>query len=219
MTPRDVDRPTRHPTAPVRVPLVLPFPTPGSELANTYRELAKANDGNPHDLKAIGDLDTLPRPWDPGSVTTPAHRAELWAWLEEVVTWVNTEYVWQATTMIPPCWPLHPHLVHEIAVLADRRHHAGQEFTSTLLDEWHRQTLPLFLDRMATRTRNICEETHQPWPAKSRHARHLAENPRRQQAYRADRDTCVDPSTPDGPPRLQVIDGHTVDETTGQVHD
>jgi len=217
VTPRDDDRPTRHHAGRPPYPLVLAFPTPGRELRNAYRDLGKANDGDPHDLKALADLDTLPRPWDPGSVTTPAHRVELWAWLEDVVTWVNTEYVWEATTMIPPCWPFHPHLVHEIAVLADRRHHAGLEFTGAALEEWHRHALPLFLDRMATRTRSICEETHQPWPAKSRHARHLAENPRRQQAYQEDRDTCVDPSPPGGGLRLRVIDRHTVDETTGEV--
>ncbi len=217
MTPPEANRLARHPAGRPPYPLVLPFPTPGRELRNAYRNLTLAKGGDPHDLKALTDLDRLPRPWDPGSITRAGPRAELWAWLEEVVTWVNTEYVWQATTMIPPCWPLHPHLAHEIAVLADRRHHAGLEFTSTLLDEWHRHDLPLFLDRMAARTRSICEQTHQPWPAKARHARHLAENPRRQQAYRADRDTCVDPSPPEGSRRLQVDEAHTVDEAIGQV--
>ncbi len=70
---------------------------------------------------------------------------------------------------------------------------------------------------MATRTRSICEETHQPWPAKSRHARHVAENPRRREAYRADCDTCVEPSPPEGGLRLRVIEAHTVDETSGEV--
>jgi hypothetical protein len=45
--------------------------------------------------------------------------------LEALVTWLNHEYVWDVANVIPPCWP-HPHLVHEIAVLADQRHRAGQ---------------------------------------------------------------------------------------------
>ena len=33
--------------------------------------------------------------------------------------------LWDASTVIPSCWPHHPHLVHEIAVLADQRRKAG----------------------------------------------------------------------------------------------
>jgi hypothetical protein len=40
--------------------------------------------------------------------------------------------------VIPGCWPQHPHLVHEIAVLADQRRRAGTARTSDVLEEWHR---------------------------------------------------------------------------------
>jgi hypothetical protein len=35
--------------------------------------------------------------------------------------------------VIPLCWPQHPHLVHEIAVLADQRRRAGPGLTSDAL--------------------------------------------------------------------------------------
>jgi hypothetical protein len=46
-----------------------------------------------------------------------------------------TEYVWEVADAIPACWPQHPHLVHEIAVLADQRRRAGHAFTSDALEE------------------------------------------------------------------------------------
>jgi hypothetical protein len=86
------------------------------------------------------------------------------------------------------CWPHHPHLVHEIAVLTDQRHRAGQALTSDALEEWHRYSLPSFTERMRTRLRNHCQEDHQSWPAKGRHTRHSAEASRRKRmdAYAAD---------------------------------
>jgi hypothetical protein len=56
----------------------------------------------------------------------------LWLRLEAVVAWPVTDYVWEAADTIPACWPQHPHLVHEIAVLADQRRRAGHAFTNGL---------------------------------------------------------------------------------------
>jgi hypothetical protein len=130
----------------------------------------------------------VPRPWDLGSCQTPQLRKEVWSWLEAVVTWLNHEYVWDVAGVIPPCWPQHPHLVHEIAVLADQRRRAGQALTSEALEDWHRYSLPAFTERMKTRLRNHCQEDHQSWPAKGRYTRHIAEasRHRRLQAYAAD---------------------------------
>ena len=99
-------------------------------------------------------------------------RGEIWAWLDEVVDWLNTDYCWDPDGLIPACWPHHPHLVHEIAVLADQRRIAGQAFTSDLLEEWHRYTLPSFHDRLRSRIRSHCDDSHQTWPAKGRHTRY-----------------------------------------------
>ena len=63
------------------------------------------------------------------------------------LTWSNHEYVWDVADIIPPCSPQFPHLVHEIAVLADQRHRAGQAVTSEALEEWHRYSLPSFTER------------------------------------------------------------------------
>jgi hypothetical protein len=74
--------------------------------------------------------------------------------------------------MIPPCWPQHPHLVHEIAVLADQRRRAGIDTSSNSLEEWHRYAVPAFLDRLRQRNKSHCDDQHQPWPARTRHSRH-----------------------------------------------
>ncbi|MCC6497164.1 MAG: hypothetical protein IT193_13005 [Propionibacteriaceae bacterium] len=156
-------------------PLALPFPMPDTtELARAYRELNMAVNGDDATKKKIGDPGLLPRPWDPPTCNKPALRAELWVWLDAVVTWFNHEYVWDpAAGMIPPCWPQHPHLVHEIAVLADQRRRAALDPTSSSLEEWHRYGAPNFLDRMRKRMKNGCDEHHQAWPAQGRFERHI----------------------------------------------
>jgi hypothetical protein len=138
-------------------------------LALAYRELDRAATGRPEQIRALGDARLLPRPWEPATCRTPPLREQLWLWLEAVVAWLVTEYVWEATDTILACWPQHQHLVHEIAVLADQRRRAGHAFTSDALEEWHRDSLPAFTERMKTRLKNHCEDGHQAWPAKGRH--------------------------------------------------
>jgi hypothetical protein len=159
--------------------LVQPFPAPGKLVALAYRELDRAAAGSPEQIRALGDARLLPRPWEPASCRTPQLREQLWLWLDAVVSWLISEYVWEAADTIPACWPQHPHLVHEIAVLADQRRRAGHAFTSDALEEWHRYSLPAFTERMKSRLRNHCEDGHQAWPAKGRHTRHAAETSRR----------------------------------------
>jgi hypothetical protein len=159
--------------------LIQPFPQPGRLVQLAYRELDLAASRQQDHLLPLRDQGNLPRPWDPATCRTPQLRKEVWSWLEAVVTWLNREYVWDVGDVIPPCWPQHPHLVHEIAVLADQRQRAGQALTSEPLEEWQRYSLPLFTDRMRTRLRNHCQEDHQSWPAKGRYTRHIAEATRR----------------------------------------
>lgn len=149
-------------------PMTRPFPAPGPTLQYAYEELGLAAAGR---TPTSPRPDGLARPWDPPTCTDPTLRGELWEWLEAVADWINTEYTWDAAAMIPPCWPDHPHLVHELAVLADQRHHAGLAHTSTPLEEWHRYSLPGFTARMTDRIRAHCTETHQPWPGQPRHQR------------------------------------------------
>jgi hypothetical protein len=77
--------------------LVQPFPAPGQLVALAYRELDRAATGSPEQIRALGDARLLPRPWEPASCRTPQLRQQLWCWLEEVVAWLVTEYVWEAT--------------------------------------------------------------------------------------------------------------------------
>jgi hypothetical protein len=171
-------------------PLVEGFPTPGRLVRLAYRELDLAASEAKDRPQAFGETHRLPRPWDPATCQTPQLRKELWSWLDAVVTWLNVEYVWDVAATVPGCWPLHPHLVHEIAVLADQRRQAGQALTSDALEEWHRYSLPGFVERMKARLRGHCEDDHQPWPANGRHHRHQAEpsQRRRADAYQADID-------------------------------
>jgi hypothetical protein len=159
--------------------LVQSFPAPGQLVALAYRELDRAATGTPEQVRALGDARLLPRPWEPASCCTPQLRQQLWCWLEEVVAWLVAEYVWEVADIIPACWPQHPQLVHEIAVLADQRRRACHAFTSDALEEWHRYNLPAFIERMKSRLKNHCEDGQQAWPAKGRYTRHMAEISRR----------------------------------------
>lgn len=154
-------------------PMVWEFPRPGPALTNAYREIAMAIHGTDEQKNALGEPNSLPRPWEPATCRTPVLREQLWDWLDQVVTWLNHEYVWDPAPAIPPCWPSHPHLVHEIAVLADQRRRAGRALTSDALEEWHRYSLTMFRDRMGAGLRDHCTDGHQAWPARSRHAAHV----------------------------------------------
>lgn len=101
------------------------FPAPGEAVRLTYRELHIAVNGSEEQKKALGNHALLPRPWEPASCLDPNLRHGLWEWLEDVVIWLNHDYSWDVAGLIPSCWPLHPHLVHEVAVLSDQRRRAG----------------------------------------------------------------------------------------------
>jgi hypothetical protein len=74
--------------------------------------------------------------------------------------------VFDPVVVIPACWPQHAHLVHELAVLADRRRSADLGLASELLEEWHRFALLAFLDRMRHRVGDHCTDDHAAvWPS------------------------------------------------------
>ena len=208
--------PSRQPPSPSQ--LVLDFPNPGQRIEHAYRELHLTQHGTAEQKAVLGPLEALPRPWDPASVKEPRQRRELWAWLEAFVSWLNHEHTWDVGAVIPLCWPLHPHLVHEIAVLADQRRRAGKALTSDALEEWHRYALPAFVDRMKLRLKSHCEERHQEWPGRARHTRHVSDEQRhrRERLYLQDEATrrSTGPEPPSTGPRLQLVD-----RETGEVHD
>jgi hypothetical protein len=204
-------------------PLARAFPLPDTpKLKAAYDDLYYAASGDATTKYRIGDPANLPRPWDPPTCHNPELRQELWDWLDKVVDWFNTEYVWDHTggAIIPACWPLHPHLVHEIASLADQRRRAGIDLTSNSLEEWHRYTVPDFTDRLKQRTRTLCDEEHKPWPARARHNRSTSSAAKhaRQAAFDADVAELEEPSGP-GRPRLRIVDneGNEIDAVTGEV--
>jgi hypothetical protein len=109
---------------------VRPFPAPGQLVALAYRELDRAATGTQIRSALWAMLGCC---LDRGSWPAAAPqqlRQQLWCWLDAVVDWLVTEDVWEVGDMIPVCWPQHPHLVHEIAVLADQRRRAGHGLTS-----------------------------------------------------------------------------------------
>lgn len=140
-------------------PLVRAFPAVGLRMELAYRQLAAAADasGSPA-------AERLSRPWDVASCADPALRLEVWQWLDEVVDWINSEHVWATDAMIPACWPLHPHLVHDLGTLADQRRTDGLALTSDPLEEWHRYALPAFTERMRQRLKDSCATDHQVAP-------------------------------------------------------
>lgn len=206
--------------------MLLALPVPGPRVRLAYRELHIAINGTAEEKLALGNHALMPRPWEPSTCLDPGLRFELWQWLEEVVTWLNHEYSWDVASLIPPCWPFHPHLVHEIAVLADQRRRAGLAMTSDALEEWHRYCLPGFLERMRTKLRSSCDDGHQSWPGRPRHSEHVADESsgRREDAYTQDVEALPARRRgeamhhPTGPPRLGLVDlntGEIIVEETG----
>lgn len=208
--------------------LVAGFPEVGEQMARAYDDLFRAQIAKrPSEVIDLGPLNLLPRPWDLATVTEPAMRAEVWQWLDDVAGWLNREYVWETGDLIPPCWPSHPHLVHELGVVADQRRRAGMAFTSDALEEWHRYCLPTFVDRMKTRCRGFCEDGHLSAPGSARNIRYNAGSAtaEREALFAGDAAAaCRDVSSPRAieaatRPRFQVIDGMLVDTETGEIAD
>lgn len=161
--------------------VTLPFPEPGRLVEAAYRALDKAENGTPEQRRAHQLLGPLERPWDPPTCS-PALRAQVWTWLDAVAAWVNHEYTWGVDRLIPPCWPAHPHIAHELAVLADLRRTAGRDTTTATLEYWHRDALPLFLERMHQRLTGSCVTGHQEWAAAARYRAFTNETAARERA-------------------------------------
>ncbi|QZN87076.1 hypothetical protein [Cellulomonas sp. C5510] len=203
--------------------MIAVFPRAGRRIEHAYTELdLAAGSGTRQQQNVLGDPRLLARPWDPASCVDPQLRAQIWQWLEQVVTWLNHEYAWDPDSMIPSCWPRHPHLVHEIAVLADFRRRAGLAVTADALEEWHRYALPAFTDRMRQRLRQHCQDSdHEVWPAQGRYTRHQGDESRRHRAmaYGADVATLAEhfgkrgsaTAGGAGRPNPQAIDGMQTD--------
>ena len=83
--------------------------------------------------------------------------AQLWRWFDQVAVWINTQHLWNVSGPgVPECWSHHQHVVHDLAVVACARYYAALTASPNPLDEWHRYTLPLFLDRLRDRLGEGC---------------------------------------------------------------
>lgn len=97
----------------------------------------------------------------------------MWIWCDQVVTWLNHEFAWRGAAAVPACWPQHPYFAHEIALLACQRYAAGEYEGPELLEEWTRNTFPMFAERLTTRTGEGCRKEHTDWPAAPAFHRHV----------------------------------------------
>lgn len=195
--------------------LVEPFPTVGPLMRLALRELDLIASTPPGRASILGDPERMPRPWDPASVTDGDLRTEVWEWLEHVVVWLNSQLTWDVAGFVPPCWPRHPHLVHELAVLADQRRRAGEALTSDPLEEWYRYAVPSFTERLRARLQQHCHDGHHPWPGRSRHARATSLDAESERADLFEADLLA-PSGADGLLRVRSV---RVDRTTGEVQE
>jgi hypothetical protein len=203
--------------------VALQFPSPGPLVAHAYSELELAQSGSDEQKRALGKASCLPRPWDPPSCP-PALRTQVWVWLDQVADWVNHEYVWAPDRFVPSCWPAHPHIAHELAVIADLRRTAGHAFSGDALEEWHRYALPAFLDRAAARMGTCCGPAkHDDWPAAGRHREFGSERATQHRRGLFSKDAADsidrDPGGTDAqrPPTPLLVDGSSLETATGEV--
>jgi hypothetical protein len=151
--------------------IAAPFPTPPGVVASLLDELRMSAASIDEPEEETRRVALLPRPWDPPSCL-PEIRQSMYAWMDEVVAWINEEHTWRTDRVIPICWDLHPHVVHELATVACLRWEVGFARTPAALEEWHRFTLPAFLSRVVDRIGETgCPPgRHQPSPGGGRNA-------------------------------------------------
>jgi hypothetical protein len=188
-TPRSTFPAATLATMPVVGPMAVPFPEPGRIVRAAMEALQFAAMNPPESEGDLRRLASLPRPWDPATCTGRL-REEVWAWLDEVAAWINQQHLWNVTHLgVPECWPAHPHLVHDLAVVASGRFYASYAVTPAALEEWHRYALPMFLDRVRERLGGGCQPgEHIATPRVERNRLHTAPAMRRRrgQRYRDD---------------------------------
>jgi hypothetical protein len=187
-----------------------PFPLPARLVQSAYAKLDVVLSGDQDRIPALGPLERLDHPWEPARCGR-ALRAELWLWLDEVAAWVNHDYGWGVERLIPPCWPAHPHIAHELAVLADQRYSAGRAFHGGPLEEWHRYSLPLFLERMTTRLGSRCVNRHDEWPAVARFHSYTSPQSVTDRRARFDDDASTTSSTASTSRHLALVDLDTAE--------
>lgn len=154
--------------------LITGCPPPPRMVLAAGQQLQIARSGTKEQIKALGPLDKLPRPWLPHTCH-PRLLGVLLLWLDEVAGWLNHDYSWKIVRPIPDCWPEHPHIVHELAALAWLRLVAEESLEVGPIEEWHRYALPSFSNRLAERLGTGCATKHESWPGRPRHSTYHSE--------------------------------------------
>jgi hypothetical protein len=152
--------------------ILSPFPRPPGVVLLSLEQLAVLQSSTPAEIRAIGDLTELPRPWEPVSCPDDL-RAAVWEWCDAVAVWLNDDFAWRPTQMIPPCWPRHPQIARELPLLSVLRWEAERSASPDMLEDWHRNTYPMFGDRLVIQLgESTCRTAakHQDWPAAGRAA-------------------------------------------------
>lgn len=147
--------------------VTVPLPRPPHLVVDALARLRLATSGSDVQKAEAGPVHTLPRPWVPSSCPTRLRYA-VWTWLDHVAAWYNHQYAWRPDVAIPACWPAHPHLAHELAVLAFLRLEAESATSPGALEEWHRHSRPMFVSRMRDQLGpQACTKNHIAWPSAS----------------------------------------------------
>ena len=172
--------------------LVTPFPTAPVQIREALRILAVMKRGDASAIAALGDIKDAPRPWEPASCNDELRRS-LWSWCDEVVAWVNHEYAWRPSSLIPSCWAAHPHIARELPALACLRLHAAASLSVDATEDWHRHTLPQFLQRLSDRIgESACRsDKHVDWPAAGRYEAFIANGAKTERRNRFANDTIA----------------------------
>jgi hypothetical protein len=150
--------------------IVESFPPPPALIADALERMGIVQSGDRDAIDALGDRKEWQRPWEPAACSDQT-RHHLWLWLDDVAAWLNRQYAWRTSQLIPDCWPWHPHIANELPALACLRVIAGEQSNPDALEEWHRHTLPEFLNRLALRLGESGCRTgrHVDWPAAARY--------------------------------------------------
>lgn len=170
--------------------IVVPFPEPPPDVIRAMSRLRTLRIGDPAAIAALSPVEDLARPWEPATCP-PRQREAIWLWCDDVAAWLNHDYAWRPEHTIPACWPAHPHIAHELPVLACLRMEAEAALDAEALESWHRDALPHFLDRLATRLGPAGCRTgsHTDWPGAARHDAYQSEAAVADRQERFHRDT------------------------------
>ena len=100
--------------------------------------------------------------------------------------------------------------------MADDRYRAALAHNGGPLENWHRVTVPWFLDRMRKSIKAHCEEHHQAWPARARYARQITQESINQRWLRTNEDIQA-VGVLSGRPWIKLDNGDELNVVTGEI--